>query len=223
MSHIVQIKTEVQDAAAVNAACRRLHFPLPVRDTCKLYKGEAKADRNAQFQQGGAGFPDKGIFLLETIDVRQRNGPLFVTACTERSCWQEVNWVLVSSSTTSCWSSIAGNSSTPDHAAKDFCAGCLSAKRHHGRGFADSKFCSNAARSGCDEALGSRRGTRRLPRFAMRQSKRPEKTEHRFLSRSLSVRSGPVDELRSPPAFVTSAGRGSGKSTCEALSKRPPS
>ncbi len=60
MSHIVQIKTEVQDAAAVNAACRRLHFPLPVRDTCKLYKGEAKADRNAQFQQGGAGFPRQG-------------------------------------------------------------------------------------------------------------------------------------------------------------------
>jgi hypothetical protein len=40
MSHIVTIKTEVRDAAAVRAACRRLGLTEPVQGTTKLYSGE---------------------------------------------------------------------------------------------------------------------------------------------------------------------------------------
>ena len=41
MSHIVEIQTEVRDAAAVRAACRRLHLPPPVQGVHKLFTGEA--------------------------------------------------------------------------------------------------------------------------------------------------------------------------------------
>lgn len=41
MSHIVSIKTEVRDAAAVRAACRRLGLAEPAQGTTKLYSGEA--------------------------------------------------------------------------------------------------------------------------------------------------------------------------------------
>ncbi len=41
MSHIVTIKTEVRDAAAVRAACRRLQLPEPIQGTTKLFSGEA--------------------------------------------------------------------------------------------------------------------------------------------------------------------------------------
>ena len=37
MSHIVQIKTEVRDEAAVKLACKRLHLPKPTRGTFELY------------------------------------------------------------------------------------------------------------------------------------------------------------------------------------------
>ena len=40
MSHIVEVKTEVRDHAAVAAACRRLSLPEPVRGTAELYSGE---------------------------------------------------------------------------------------------------------------------------------------------------------------------------------------
>ena len=40
MSHIVQIKTEVRDAAAVRAACHRLGLTKPVHGTTKLFSGE---------------------------------------------------------------------------------------------------------------------------------------------------------------------------------------
>ena len=40
MSHIVQIKTEVRDPAAVSAACRRLSLPEPVHGTAQLFSGE---------------------------------------------------------------------------------------------------------------------------------------------------------------------------------------
>ncbi len=40
MSHIVQIKTEVRDAAAVRAACQRLGLPAPVEGTTRLFSGE---------------------------------------------------------------------------------------------------------------------------------------------------------------------------------------
>lgn len=41
MSHIVTIKTELRDAEAVNAACRRLSLPEPVQGTATLFEGEA--------------------------------------------------------------------------------------------------------------------------------------------------------------------------------------
>ena len=41
MSHIVTIKTEVRDAAAVRAACQRLGLAQPVLGTTRLFSGEA--------------------------------------------------------------------------------------------------------------------------------------------------------------------------------------
>ena len=40
MSHIVQIQTQVKDAAAVLAACQRLGLPAPVQGTTRLFSGE---------------------------------------------------------------------------------------------------------------------------------------------------------------------------------------
>ena len=37
MSHIVEIKTEVRDEAAVQSACSRLHLPLATRGSFQLY------------------------------------------------------------------------------------------------------------------------------------------------------------------------------------------
>jgi hypothetical protein len=39
LSHIVTIKTEIRDAAAVRAGCNRLHLPPPVQGTHKLFSG----------------------------------------------------------------------------------------------------------------------------------------------------------------------------------------
>jgi hypothetical protein len=39
LSHIVTIKTEVRDHAAVAAACRRLSLPEPVQGTAEIYGG----------------------------------------------------------------------------------------------------------------------------------------------------------------------------------------
>ena len=41
MSHIVEIRTEVRDPAAVAAACRRLGLAEPQRGTAQLFSGEA--------------------------------------------------------------------------------------------------------------------------------------------------------------------------------------
>ena len=41
MSHIVEIKTEVRDEAAVQAACSRLHLPRATRGKFQLYSTEA--------------------------------------------------------------------------------------------------------------------------------------------------------------------------------------
>jgi hypothetical protein len=41
LSHIVTIKTEVRDHAAVGAACRRLALPPPVTGTAQLFGGQA--------------------------------------------------------------------------------------------------------------------------------------------------------------------------------------
>jgi hypothetical protein len=41
VSHIVTIQTEVRDAAAVVAACKRLGLPSPVQRTVKLFSSSA--------------------------------------------------------------------------------------------------------------------------------------------------------------------------------------
>ena len=41
MSHIVAIESEIRDALAIRAACRRLGLPEPVHGTTKLFSGEA--------------------------------------------------------------------------------------------------------------------------------------------------------------------------------------
>jgi hypothetical protein len=41
LSHIVTIKTEVRDADAVRAACRRLSLDEPIDGTVRLFDGEA--------------------------------------------------------------------------------------------------------------------------------------------------------------------------------------
>jgi hypothetical protein len=41
LSHIVTIKTEVRDGAAVAAACHRLAWPAPAMGTAQLYSGQA--------------------------------------------------------------------------------------------------------------------------------------------------------------------------------------
>lgn len=40
MSHVVTIKTEVKNAPAVQAACRRLNLPEPSHGTFQLYRSE---------------------------------------------------------------------------------------------------------------------------------------------------------------------------------------
>ena len=42
MSHIVEIRTEVRDPAAVAAACRRLQLPQPTQGTARLFAGSAR-------------------------------------------------------------------------------------------------------------------------------------------------------------------------------------
>ena len=41
MSHIVEIKTQVKDVAAIRAACQRLKLEPPEQGTFKLFSGEA--------------------------------------------------------------------------------------------------------------------------------------------------------------------------------------
>ena len=41
MSHIVEIKTEIRDEAAVKAACTRLNLPQPEHKTCRLFNATA--------------------------------------------------------------------------------------------------------------------------------------------------------------------------------------
>src|SRR5690554_4754880 len=42
MSHIVTIRTQVRDSAALAAACRRLDLPAPVQGRAKLFASEAE-------------------------------------------------------------------------------------------------------------------------------------------------------------------------------------
>jgi hypothetical protein len=41
LSHVITIRTQVRDPAAVHAACRRLKLPEPVQGTARLFSGEA--------------------------------------------------------------------------------------------------------------------------------------------------------------------------------------
>lgn len=41
MSHLVTIKTRVQDPAAITAACQRLKLAAPVQGTARLFSGQA--------------------------------------------------------------------------------------------------------------------------------------------------------------------------------------
>ncbi|MGE3805248.1 MAG: DUF1257 domain-containing protein [Gemmataceae bacterium] len=41
MSHLVTLKARFQDVAAVEAACRRLNLPAPVKGTARIYSTEA--------------------------------------------------------------------------------------------------------------------------------------------------------------------------------------
>ncbi len=41
MSHVVEIETQVKDAAAVRSGCNRLRLPLPTHGTHRLFSGEA--------------------------------------------------------------------------------------------------------------------------------------------------------------------------------------
>ena len=42
MSHVVQIQTQIKDAAAVRAACQRLNLPAPVQGKARLFSGEVE-------------------------------------------------------------------------------------------------------------------------------------------------------------------------------------
>ena len=42
MSHIVQVQTQIKDAAAVRAACQRLGLLQPVQGKTQLFSGEAE-------------------------------------------------------------------------------------------------------------------------------------------------------------------------------------
>ena len=41
MSHVVEIQTQVKDAAAVRAACQRLKLEQPAHGTARLFSGDA--------------------------------------------------------------------------------------------------------------------------------------------------------------------------------------
>lgn len=68
MSHIVEIKTEVRDAAAVTAACDRLRLPQPVQGTHRLFSGEI-AGLGVQLPEWR--YP--AVCQLETGEIRYDN------------------------------------------------------------------------------------------------------------------------------------------------------
>ena len=65
MSHIVEIKTEVRDAAAIGNACKRLRLPEPVQGTHRLFSAEVSGL--------GVQFPDwryPAVCQLDTGEIR---------------------------------------------------------------------------------------------------------------------------------------------------------
>jgi hypothetical protein len=68
LSHIVTIKTEIRDAAAVRAACQRCQLPPPVDGTHRLYSSQATGL--------GVQFPDwryLAVCQLDSGEVRYDN------------------------------------------------------------------------------------------------------------------------------------------------------
>ncbi len=68
MSHIVQIKTQVRDPAAVQAACRRLGLAEPVQGKFELFSGEVNG---VGVQLPGWRYPV--VFDTATADARYDN------------------------------------------------------------------------------------------------------------------------------------------------------
>lgn len=68
MSHIVQIKTQVRDAAALRAACERLGLAGPVESTVKLFSSTATGNA---VKLPGWTYPV--VFQLASGDVRFDN------------------------------------------------------------------------------------------------------------------------------------------------------
>ena len=68
MSHIVQIKTQVHDAQAVRAACRRLGLAEPMQGTTRLFSGEVTG---LAVQLSGWRFP--AVCQLDTGQVQFDN------------------------------------------------------------------------------------------------------------------------------------------------------
>jgi hypothetical protein len=68
VSHIVQIQTQVRDAEAVQAACRRLGLPAPVQGTTMLFSGSVAG---LAVQLPGWRYP--AVCQLDTGQVRYDN------------------------------------------------------------------------------------------------------------------------------------------------------
>lgn len=68
MSHIVQIKTQVRDPAAIEAACRRLGLAEPVLGKHRLFSGEATG---LAIQLPGWHYPV--VFDIATVEARYDN------------------------------------------------------------------------------------------------------------------------------------------------------
>ena len=68
MSHIVEIKTEVRDATAIDNACQRLRLPQPVQGTHRLFSSEVSGL--------GVQFPDwrySAVCQLDTGEIHYDN------------------------------------------------------------------------------------------------------------------------------------------------------
>ena len=71
MSHIVTIKTEVRDAAAIRAACQRLQLATPVFGAAKLFSG---TKTGWQVQLSGWRYPVVCDVTTAKIDFDNYNG-----------------------------------------------------------------------------------------------------------------------------------------------------
>jgi hypothetical protein len=71
LSHIVTIKTEVRDAAAIHAACQRLQLATPVFGAAKLFSG---TKTGWQVQLSGWRYPVVCDVTTAKIDFDNYNG-----------------------------------------------------------------------------------------------------------------------------------------------------